>query len=855
MKYAMPKNQLHYDQIQNLLCDATEVAHRLEYHDANVLKFQCLFELRNFLNDISDKADIFSSILHVKEKSIWIFAWYCSYLSVLMTEPITTLKISGFLFWLHCYLHSNFRFKQVHYLRKTTWLDVLTMKYLSFCGLDDASESHLPLRVCQMPVIVFNRFPLISKALARNSVIRLAEISQLEIRHGRSINETLAAQIRLSTMQISTLIFKRAVIESRRRPPGNMRPKVRIDFATLLTNKWPRTQTERYLNQLFPHPAVQVLAILETLTLPPGKRRSLIKPSTPADENDWELNDVYTELLMAALELIYPQSSVKLSSSYEPGGKRGRPVSSAELIGLEQNNRIVPLHNETVAKWTQTKFVTMLYSSRLEGMDEESTKAWSCTWDSLMKLIEIAFAMAQYDVFLALTVPTIKLLQEFLDNETEQNSNQKMAKSHLRTLHLMRAMYLFQREQRQSQSAKEVPEKVVQDDRTKKPTEDIVQLPTVPSMFGKLNGNHDLVNQWLPKHVNNITQVLKQTVSDGSLPVRFYNAGVILDAIWILWDQGRISLSKLLTEYHPIEEISPAPIWCKQLIAHIYVFRLIQCTFIWLDVPVFDGLLVAHWNSLLLTAVHELHTYETQQLRQGRSNLDISTHLLNALRMETETEMNISKKCYVSLWISVWTEISSSQRWVRKVIASRMEQLSLKLFNHKQQKLETEYRELSELLVDLIWLEQDVAHRLFLLESQVLRDTIKEDMKQELARSSMRLFSKSLSRCRRNPVARAFLYCHHALDDPNSEKTSKFLQNAEEIIQNSTSDNGAHSTGSLHQIMLPDRVRLERQQPDSREDRPPPPMIISRSCGSIVLETKNWRPKNGESVSQLPKKC
>lgn len=70
-------------------------------------------------------------------------------------------------------------------------------------------------------------------------------------------------------------------------------------------NKWPRTQTERYLNQLFPHPAVQVLAILETLTLPPGKRRSLIKPSTPADENDWELNDVYTELLMAALELIY----------------------------------------------------------------------------------------------------------------------------------------------------------------------------------------------------------------------------------------------------------------------------------------------------------------------------------------------------------------------------------------------------------------------------------------------------------------------------------------------------------------------------------------------------------------------
>ncbi|VDP87981.1 unnamed protein product [Echinostoma caproni] len=184
-------------------------------------------------------------------------------------------------------MNSKVVFKHPHYLRLITWLDIAAMKYLAYRGWDTASE-----------------------ALARNSVIGIAELSQFYSHQGNLVDSTTAAQIQLSTMLISTLIFKRTVIESRKRPQGNMRPKVRVDFANLLTNKWPRTQTERFLNQLFPHPEVQILAILEALSLAPGTRRSLINPSTPADENDWELNDVYTELLMAALELIYRESTL-----------------------------------------------------------------------------------------------------------------------------------------------------------------------------------------------------------------------------------------------------------------------------------------------------------------------------------------------------------------------------------------------------------------------------------------------------------------------------------------------------------------------------------------------------------------
>ncbi|TPP39725.1 hypothetical protein FGIG_01731 [Fasciola gigantica] len=825
--------KLSYMKIQGQLYGANEAAHLLEYRKANALKHQCLFELQNLLTVTQNKTSVLCSIFHV----LWEI--YCK-TGAVETERNTSAvrlmkisilidcpKIAGFLFWFHCYLHSTFVFRQAHYLRTVTWLDVLAMKYLNFCGLDGASE-----------------------ALARNSVIRLAEISQLEVGQGKPVDPSFVTQIQLSTMQISTLIFKRAVTESRRRPPGNMRPKVRVDFASLLMNKWPRTQTERYMNQLFPHPAVQMLAILESLSLPPGKRRSLINPSTPADETDWELNDVYTELLIAALELIYPQSSTKLSPSYEPGGKRGRPVSSTELAGIEQNHRIVPLHNETMANWTQTELVTALYGCRGYSMDEEmSTRAWSCTWDSVMKLIETAFAMAQYDVFVALEVPTIKLIQEFIDKGTGNTSNRNKAQANLHTLLLMHAMYSFQRQQRLSQSAKDAQDQAALTDRTKKSTEDEIKLSAHSSELGTFNPNRCLVGQWLPKHVNNLTQAVKQIVTDESLMVKFDNPGVIIDAIWILWDYGKVAVSKLLALFHQSPNDTSTPLRCKQLIAHVRLFRLIQSAFIWLYAPVFDGLLAAHWGAQLLTAVRVLHNYEIQQLADGRSDLENSRLLLAALRMEDTTESNEANKCYVSLWTSIWSQVGSTQRWIRQVVGSRMEQLSNKLFNHRKPGLEREYRELSELLVALMWFEQEVAHRMFLLETQILQDTVKENMKQELARSLAKLFTRSVAQCRRNPVSRAFLYCHHALHEPNSEKAVNLFQMAEDLLQKSMISRGESPNGSLKSIMLPNRVRLEREQPESGEDRPPSPMVISRSGRSVVLETKKWSPKTGESVS------
>ncbi|KAF8565147.1 hypothetical protein P879_02967 [Paragonimus westermani] len=142
-------------------------------------------------------------------------------------------------------------------------------------------------------------------ALARNALVRVADLSQLQASRSETVPRQVAAQYVFSTIQFTSLIFKRSIFESRRRPIGNLRPRVKVEFASLLLNNYPRTQTERCLAQMFPNGASQLLAIMEALGLAPGSRRSLVRPSLPADENDWEINDVYTELLMAAMELIY----------------------------------------------------------------------------------------------------------------------------------------------------------------------------------------------------------------------------------------------------------------------------------------------------------------------------------------------------------------------------------------------------------------------------------------------------------------------------------------------------------------------------------------------------------------------
>ncbi|VDP76491.1 unnamed protein product [Echinostoma caproni] len=476
-------------------------------------------------------------------------------------------------------------------------------------------------------------------------------------------------------------------------------------------------------------------------------------------------------------------------------------MSASEFSGVEQNHQIAPL-NSPIANWTQTELVTTIYCPNTHEMDEiPTTHTIACTWDSVVKLIEVAFSMSQYDVFIALLVPTMKLLQDFLTSNTEQTGNAEMAKSNFKLLNLMRALYTYQRQQRASLSAREA------------------QNPA-----------------------------LKQIIGDDSLSVRSRNPGLILDCLWHLWDYGKTAFTKLLPVFSSIKNDGSASFWRNQLIAHVYLFRVIQSAFVWLQSSVHDGMLVVYWGAQFLTAVNQLYDYQIQELSSGQGDLETSRLLLAALNMEESAMSDATDECYVSLWISIWARVGTMQRWIRRVISSRMDQLAMKLFNEHHPESEAEYRELSELIVESLWSEEMVAFNQFALESQMLHDTAKETMKQELTRSLEKLFSKSVGLCRRNWVAKAFFYCQLALHEQNSDKATNFLQMAEELLLKPVTCPVECANTSLHQTMLPQKVRIERELPKSQEDRCPPPLVISRSGRSVTLETRRWTPKSGQNM-------
>ncbi|XP_042201535.1 cilia- and flagella-associated protein 54 [Callorhinchus milii] len=103
-----------------------------------------------------------------------------------------------------------------------------------------------------------------------------------------------------SVIKMSVIIFKRAVIETRRKPKGLLRPKQRVVFKDTVNLPWPHNSTESLLAEMFDGSAAQFLAILEAVTN--SYRRVLhTGPPLPAET---EVYDVLMELILAGVEIL-----------------------------------------------------------------------------------------------------------------------------------------------------------------------------------------------------------------------------------------------------------------------------------------------------------------------------------------------------------------------------------------------------------------------------------------------------------------------------------------------------------------------------------------------------------------------
>ncbi|XP_073940271.1 cilia- and flagella-associated protein 54 isoform X2 [Castor canadensis] len=168
------------------------------------------------------------------------------------------------------------------------------------------------------------------EAFARRALAKIDELRQLELMStSKSQEEESRGYYREATIKMAVMIFKRGVFESRRKNKALFRPKIRVNLKEAQSLSWPRTVTERLLEELFDSTATRFLAVLEALS--DSNRRTLQTGTVVTDEV--ELRDVVSELFMAGKELL-------ILSNTGANGKLEFPKTSLRELMIQRKNLI-----------------------------------------------------------------------------------------------------------------------------------------------------------------------------------------------------------------------------------------------------------------------------------------------------------------------------------------------------------------------------------------------------------------------------------------------------------------------------------------------------------------------------------
>ncbi|XP_054430479.1 cilia- and flagella-associated protein 54 [Pteronotus mesoamericanus] len=138
------------------------------------------------------------------------------------------------------------------------------------------------------------------EAFARRALAKIDELRQLESMGSSQSSEESRRDYREATIKMAVMIFKRGVFESRRKNKNFFRPKIRINLREVQTLPWPRTVTERLLDEMFDSTSSRFLAVLEALS--DTNRRTL--QIGPIVTDEVEVRDVVSELFLAGRELL-----------------------------------------------------------------------------------------------------------------------------------------------------------------------------------------------------------------------------------------------------------------------------------------------------------------------------------------------------------------------------------------------------------------------------------------------------------------------------------------------------------------------------------------------------------------------
>ncbi|TFJ96636.1 perforin-1-like [Platysternon megacephalum] len=261
-------------------------------------------------------------------------------------------KVLEYLLWASICMESSVPLLAVHYL---TWRTTLYTA-VCYCYYDCQASVH-------------------GEVFARRGLSKIDELKQLESMSSSPQNSETKKVFREATIKMAVMVFKRAVYESRRKPKGFFRPKLRVNLKEAQNLPWPRTVTERLLTEMFDGTAAHFLAILEALS---DSNRRVLRPAPPVPD-ETEIRDVVSELFFAGMDILAGGGSFASTQGSYCTESSGVINASSTLLQLILTGK--------------------------NGVSGEAA----------MKFIKLAFSYEEWDVFDS----TIGLIANFLQNQDD----------------------------------------------------------------------------------------------------------------------------------------------------------------------------------------------------------------------------------------------------------------------------------------------------------------------------------------------------------------------------------------------------------------------------------------------------
>ncbi|XP_041347318.1 cilia- and flagella-associated protein 54-like [Gigantopelta aegis] len=336
-----------------------------------------------------------------------------------------------------------------------------------------------------------------AEAFARRGLLKINELSKLESISSSHETHNAESSFRLSAVKMAIMVYKRSVMETRRKPKGLLRPKTRANLRDAMNQPWPRTPSEKLLSEMFEGSAAQFLAILESIQ---DTNRRIVITSPPAADNEPEILDVFCELFLAAQEILAGGGGLKgVATTGKPMSVLGGPPLAAVTTDKEL-----------------MEMVTL-------GQDGVSLSA-------VVRVVKWAYNYEQWDTFDSLVEPVLSQLK---------SQNDDVFVWDIKALELLLALQKLNVSNRRFKRLANQPDEEKEEGANQEPTTQASQIGPPPSA---VTGNSSVTSDDLV----NLAGILMSVVTGPYLQEKI-EIDMIVDAGLFLWSKCKAVFQKYQT--------------------------------------------------------------------------------------------------------------------------------------------------------------------------------------------------------------------------------------------------------------------------------------------------------------------